>query len=244
MKKIIPFNNTLEFDTDVCEITAISLEHKIDTIDDMISGKFYISGEYKITDGQLEREKFQFELPFSIALSDNYDMDSLVIDIDDFRYELILNNKLKVNIDLYIEGDVKEEPVQMDIVSKDIIEVDNNETLIQTNEVKEEDVSSKLSEVVEKEKEPDDLKERVNLLDDMLEQQEENSTKENSNINLFDSITSEEKFVTYRVYRITDGDTLDNIIEKYNTSKEELEKYNDIVDIKIGDKLIIPANDK
>ena len=34
------------------------------------------------------------------------------------------------------------------------------------------------------------------------------------------------------------------LIEKYNTSKEELEKYNNIIDINIGDKLIIPANDK
>ena len=41
-----------------------------------------------------------------------------------------------------------------------------------------------------------------------------------------------------------EGDTIDKIIEKYNITKEELEKYNDLGDIKIGDKLIIPANDK
>ena len=37
MKKIVPFNNILEFNTDVCEITSISLEHKLDVSDDMIS---------------------------------------------------------------------------------------------------------------------------------------------------------------------------------------------------------------
>ena len=29
VKKIVPFNNVLTFNTDVCEITAISLEHEI-----------------------------------------------------------------------------------------------------------------------------------------------------------------------------------------------------------------------
>ena len=111
MKKIIPFNNILTFNTDVKEITAISLEHKIETEQDSISGTFYITGEYKITDGQLEKEKFNFELPFDIALGSNYNLDTLVVDIDDFRYELIDTNKLKVNIDLYIDGEIEETPI-------------------------------------------------------------------------------------------------------------------------------------
>ena len=51
MKKIVPFNNILTFNTDVSEITAISLEHDIKLAPDSISGVFHISGEYKITDG-------------------------------------------------------------------------------------------------------------------------------------------------------------------------------------------------
>ena len=109
MRKIVPFNNVLKFDTDVKEITAISLEHKIDTKEDSISGVFYITGEYKIIDGQIEKEKFNFELPFDIALGSNYNLETLVVDIDDFRYELIENNKLKINIDLYIDGEILEE---------------------------------------------------------------------------------------------------------------------------------------
>ena len=56
MKKIIPFNNVLSFDTDVKEITAISLEHKKKKESDTISGVFYITGEYKITEGNIEKE--------------------------------------------------------------------------------------------------------------------------------------------------------------------------------------------
>ena len=39
MKKIVPFNNVLDFSTDVCEITAISLEHKIKTEEDVLKDK-------------------------------------------------------------------------------------------------------------------------------------------------------------------------------------------------------------
>ena len=120
MKKIIPFNNVLEFNTDVKEITAISLEHEIKEYPDMISGTFYISGEYKITEGLLEREKFDFELPFDIALTNNYRENTLIVDIDDFRYDLISDKKLKVNIDLYIDGEIIELPKERNIYTEEL----------------------------------------------------------------------------------------------------------------------------
>lgn len=248
MKKIVPFNNVLNFETDVCEITAISLEHKIDMEDDAISGVFYITGEYKITDGQLEREKFNFELPFDIALGNTYDRSTLVVDIDDFRYEIVDRNKLKVNIDLYIDGEV----VPDRIVEEDRIDNNNLEEEVDTN--KEVDTSKKVDEI-----EPviTSSKERIDLLDEMLDNSEEkdmesekeiNINNENNNnqenINILNGISNDTEYVTYRVYRIMEGDTIDKIIEKYKVSREELEKYNDLGDIKIGDKLIIPANDK
>ena len=87
---------------------------------------------------------------------------------------------------------------------------------------------------------------------DMKEEKEIKITNENNNniennnenIDIFNGINSDDGYVTYRVYRVMEGDTIDKIIDKYNTTKEELEKYNDLGDIKIGDKLIIPSNDK
>ena len=222
MRKIVPFNNVLTFSTDVCDITAISLEHDINTTPDSISGTFFISGEYKITDGQLEKEKFNFELPFDIALGTNYNLDTLVVDIDDFRYELVDNNKLKVNIELSIDGEevLIEEPTQIDIKEiddrGDDISMDNNEN---------------------------------DLLNEMLDNNDVAIENENTNINnntnsIFNNFTDEEKYVTYKVYRVVDGDTLDSILSKYNLTKEELSKYNNELDIHPGDKLIIPYNDK
>lgn len=60
--------------------------------------------------------------------------------------------------------------------------------------------------------------------------------------NLFDSFDdSNETYSTYRVCIVKENDTIESIILKYNISKELLEQYNDISDIKIGDKLIIPS---
>ncbi len=242
MKKIVPFNNVLKFDTDVSEITAISLEHDIKTESDLISGSFYITGEYKITDGQLDRESFNFELPFDIALSNEYKEGTLVIDIDDFRYELVERDKLKVNIDLFIDGeiiDVQERCLDMDM------------------DVEPLDYEKVSSEVVEEEK---IVPERIELLKEMLTDKEDdyvndkdinienvNNNEEenkNENINIFNSFSNDDKYVTYRVYRVLEGDTIDKILEKYKVTKDELADYNDITNINVGDKLIIPAYDK
>ena len=48
------------------------------------------------------------------------------------------------------------------------------------------------------------------------------------------------KYVTYKVCIVRENDTINSIIEKYNTSLEILKKYNIINDIKVGDKIIIP----
>ncbi len=278
MKKIVPFNNVLTFSTAVKEITAISLEHNINKECDLISGEFYISGEYKITDGQLEREKFNFELPFDIALSNNYILETLVVDIDDFRYELLDDKNLKVNIDLYLDGEVDIEPVKR--IIEDPLEYqsseDSAEDLRTEEETYEEEYDKYVSEESQKtsiplkEEFPDDnvlistddeeeklpsepIERKIELLDEMLTNDKENMMKEettnsniniNNEVNIFKGFDEEESYVTYRVYRVMEIDTIDKILEKYNITKEKLAQYNNIEDIKPGDKLIIPTDDK
>ena len=261
MKKIIPFNNVLKFNTDVREITAISLEPEIKKYPDMISGVFYISGDYKITDGQLEKEKFNFELPFDIALSNNYDLDTLIVDVDDFRYDLISDKELKVNIDLYIDGEEINLPEQRNIYYEELPEQkDENSTLEEEilSTFDKEPVINK--ENIEKEppslpdKETEDVKvspERIDLLKEMLtspkeEEMEENINVSNNNENNNNNILgdTEENYVTYRVYKVEENDTIDSILEKYKITKEMLADYNNIENITKGDKLIIPTNEK
>ena len=288
MKKIIPFNNIVDFKTDVKEITAISLEHEIKKYPDMISGVFYITGEYKITDGQLEKEKFNFELPFDIALSSNYNLDSLLVDIDDFRYDIVSNKNLKVNIDLYIDGETIEPPQERDIYTEELPIKDENiidltdEILTSLRENTNDDLLSDLKENSNEEAElPKETKEeneeelsedteesnfdlikespeRIDLLKDMLTNDKEkdmdkdlniniNNNNETENENINNNIftpSDEEQFVTYRVYKVTDSDTIDSILTKYNLTKEALSDYNNIENITPGCKLIIPTNEK
>ena len=106
MKQIIPFKKELLFKTKVSEITSISLEHTLSLKnDDLISGEFIVSGDYKMTEGSINREVFKFKLPFDIALDSRYNVDNIIIDIDNFYYEIINNESLQVNIDVYIEGE-------------------------------------------------------------------------------------------------------------------------------------------
>ncbi|HIS90772.1 MAG TPA: LysM peptidoglycan-binding domain-containing protein [Candidatus Faecisoma merdavium] len=60
--------------------------------------------------------------------------------------------------------------------------------------------------------------------------------------NIFDNFDdSSETYSTYKVCIVKENDNIESIILKYNITKELLEQYNDISDIKIGDKLIIPS---
>lgn len=52
---------------------------------------------------------------------------------------------------------------------------------------------------------------------------------------------SDETFATYSVYILRQEETIQTIIEKYHTTKEELEKYNDLTNLTIGTKIIIPT---
>ena len=48
------------------------------------------------------------------------------------------------------------------------------------------------------------------------------------------------EYISYDIYIIREGDTVDSIVTKYNIDIESLKEYNDISDLKIGDKIIIP----
>lgn len=59
---------------------------------------------------------------------------------------------------------------------------------------------------------------------------------------IFSSINQEETFVTYYVYIVREHDTIESILEKYHASREEVAAYNDLNQIKVGSKIIIPCS--
>ena len=257
MKQIIPFKKELLFKTKVSEITSISLEHTLTLKnDDLISGEFNITGDYKMTEGSINRENFQFKLPFDITLDSRYNLSSIVIDIDNFYYEIINNEALLVNIDVYIEGTKLEdiEPIIKENNSKleDIIEEENADeallTNINTSLDNELDVRNTPLEKAKLEKEMDMLEEEfIPVIDYPKINNEQLDVKQEipkEEFNLFDNIDTSDTYVTYHVYIVKENDTLETVMNKYQTTKESIATYNNIEDIKPGTKLIIPSSNE
>lgn len=250
MKQILPFKKELLFKTNVSEITSISLEHTLGLkSDDLISGEFIITGDYKMTEGSINREKFKFSLPFDIALDSRYDTKSLVIDIDNFYYEIVNNEALLVNIDVYIDGEEKKE-VLKDVLDDVILGSEEDAMVGDSLVVDEKDLSrGNTSEVLslnnDMECESKDLfKEEYSSSVDFSVPKKVGGIdfkSEEKEFNLFDSIDSNDTYVTYYVYIVKEGDSISSILEKYNVLKEDLEVYNKLDDLIPGTKLIIPA---
>lgn len=204
MKQIIPFQKELLFETKVNEITSISLEHSVNSVlNDTLSGSFLVTGDYKMTEGSINKEDFSFDIPFEIALNNKYDINTVKIDIDNFYYELVNNEILKVNIDVSLAGD--------EIADSVVLENDNREE--EAPFCSEDDFESSVSVVSNKD-------------------------------NIFSNFDMGDTYITYFVYVVKEGDTLESIEKRFNVSKEELEKYNDLSLFKEKCKLVIPSNNE
>lgn len=269
VKKIIPFRKDLEFNTPLYEVTSISLEHHLTKkTDTLISGNFIISGDYKQTESSENKDPFNFTLPFDIALATKIDLDDMLLDVDDFYYETG-KNTLKVNIDLLLDATEigepeKEKEDRENINGKDVESIDSN--TYNDNEASR--VPDEFNDVNYKKPQLENLPNSLDnsgvSLDDIQNDNfmdsisndnvGDNGTSnivnsnininENQNINennnLFASFETADTYTAYRVYLIKEDDTIDTILKKYNVTKDDLSAYNDLSDIKYGDKIIIP----
>ncbi|MFA7689155.1 MAG: LysM peptidoglycan-binding domain-containing protein, partial [Bacilli bacterium] len=132
--------------------------------------------------------------------------------ITDFEYEIINDDVLRVKITIGIDGLEMREEVKKEVRDGDL------------------PPSTPLN----------DFNEESIPISNELEEEIDTTEKIKS---LFDSIDdTDETHSTYKVYIVREEDNLESIILKYNINKEELAHYNNIDDIKLGDKLIIPYN--
>jgi len=128
MNKIIPFNKEIKFDENIGEITSIALDDTLNFKDShTISGDLIIRGSHKY--GDLE-EEFNYPIPTTIAVDDKYDTSKAKIIIDDFYYEILNDDTLKVKIDLILDNLLfKEEKITpiVEEVTSDYDEMEPNE---------------------------------------------------------------------------------------------------------------------
>lgn len=123
MKQIIPFTKDIVFKSTIGELTSISLDHDLQLKgEDLITGNFYIKGKYKLTTASQIEEDFSYKVPCEIAISDDYDTFDATIDIDDFYYEVVEEEILKVNIAVAIDNLIKKEKIEIEEPKKEIEE--------------------------------------------------------------------------------------------------------------------------
>ena len=213
MKIILPFKKDVLLKDNVYEITSISLENQLSVNDYLVQGTLYVTGEYRVSDASNTVLPFNLDLPVSISLDDNYDTSCAKCDIDDFYYEIIDNQKISISVDISVDR----------LKQREISDNKRNINVIEDRCIDiDDDIDDK---VIENSKVDNDKKE----------------VKENSINSLFDKLDNNENYKSYLIYIIRENDTLDNILEKYNVDIDIIKEYNDISDIKVGDKIIIPS---
>lgn len=299
MKKIIPFTKTIKFKTMIAEITDIEAKHNLEVKEgNTIEGDILIDGKYKMHEASQIEEEFHYNLPFTIEVDNKYDISNCTITIDDFYFEIINEEDLKINVELEVgnveEKNLPKEDISLDeeairkTVEKIPIEIEEKKEKVEIEPLEkeeeldhleitestsnhedydfptmpeksdlEQEIEAKLTQEISKNKEIYDQETTQPISkhptttastacfdqeEIVLPQKKERPKEETKMSSIFNAIaSSDETFVTYHVYIVRENDTVDSIIEKYKTTRDDLIAYNDLENLKIGSKVIIPC---
>lgn len=237
MKKKVTFDKSMEFPSMIGQISAISLDSALRFVDEAnIEGDLIVSGKYKLTEASQLEEDFYYKIPIEITLTENLDIDHSSIEISDFTYET-QENMLICHIELFINGiEIIEEKIVEEKIVEEERECDGEEKLENELEIPHKNIEE---EIVKEEK---NIKDDVNILNENEDIEGLNETDEKNNSLFFNFKDDDDQYGTFIVYIVRQNETINSIIEKYHTTLEEIEQYNDIKDIQNGTKLIIPAH--
>lgn len=236
MKQTIPFKKDITFKTKIGELTAISLDNDLTLKgEDLIVGNFYISGNYKMLEGSVQEEEYSYKIPCEIAISDEYDTYNATIDIDDFYYEIINDEILRVNITVILDNLEKKEVFEGKEDRKEEIEILKDEEDDEEDEVKEKKEDKNIFE--------DEIKLPLDEeFDDAVVIDKMDGDRAMSFYEVKEKVKKQsDTYLTYKVYIFKEEDTIESILEKYNVTKEQLSDYNNLDEITTGTKLVIPS---
>lgn len=232
MKLKVPFESEIKFNTSLCEITKISLEHEYTVNDSSILGNFIVSGEYKCHEISVNRDEFNKVLPFQLELDEAIDLDTIELEIDDFTYKVENNDTLKVFIEYVVKGEL----LERDAVFESVDEEDLNHEFDILNDLDEEE--SETEEMIEEEKQEEIKTEVEEVVEEIEEIRDIDEDTKNSILSSIDN--NDDNYVTYHIHIIKESETIESICTLYKTNSIALGEYNDLSEFNIGDKIIIP----
>ena len=148
---------------------------------------------------------------------------------EDTELDINIPEEIYVDIDEHnFEQDLTKEQVAKIIEKKselqELLQVDNYDKFVEENNLFAEDRDIEL-----------------NLVNDSFNDNVINTelnVDNNSNDDVIETVENE--YIIYHIHIVQESDTLDSIIKKYDITLDYLKEYNDISEIKVGTKLIIP----
>ena len=247
MKQIIPFIKEIEFEDGLGSIVSISLEHESFMDGNEINGNFFVYGEYKKKLDSSEVFEFREKIPFDLLIPDNLIQDTVSVDIDDFTYELCDGNKIKVCIDLSLLGEEIKIRDKDDVRElNEIYEIDNNIDVDIDSDVNISNVTNNIQDYVKNDVNSyvdQDVVINDNDANNYVDQDvviNDNDVNISSEVESNSEVTEVGEYVIYHIHTVNEGDTLESIINKYDTNIEILKEYNDVSKLDVGTKLVIP----
>ena len=190
-----------------------------------------------ITSISLEHEEkiFDGEVNGDFIIFGDYKVHSDTTEKELFKYRLPFTTLIPDNI---IKDSVKIEIVDFnyEIIDKDVLKVDISFSLegnlkeevetVEEDRKYEKELDQFLDNIIEKE---EDIKEVREDKEEVIEPQEIEVKKEDK-----------DEYITYHIHIVKEEETLEVIMKTYGVSLDFLKEYNDISNIKVGDKIIIP----
>lgn len=249
MKQIISFEKEIAFKTMIGEVTSISLEHTLSFQGpSTISGDMIVSGTYKMTEASTLEEDFQYAIPVDIMLTKELEEDNRSITIHNFTYDIRNEDTLHLYIDVLVKG---REVIELEEDEEEVIEPVREEQPKIDEEQKEDTTNDNKElltdiEVEESQKVIDNIINTDKKEEPVIKNDTQEEVKTTTDTKVMNSIFSafantEETYTTYSVYLLRENDSIENIIENYGVTREELSYYNDLDNLNVGSKIIIPT---
>ena len=168
-------------------------------------------------------------------ISGTYKMTEASLNVDPFEYKLPFDISIDKKYDTKnIDVDIND--FYYELIDNKVLSISIEVVLDGLEEKEEKKLTEEKIETLEESREEAKDTESVSAEEDINE--ETKSVK-----SIFEDLDENERYAVYKVHIVTENDTTESIINEYGITRENLEAYNDLTDLKIGDKLIIPANE-